>query len=224
MKNKAIIRATITVILLAVAIALGVIAFHSADGSDSITPNRTPEIITIEINPTPSPEPLKPTAEPSLEPTLGFSSAPDTLTDNFENNGNPSKKDDSSSTVFTLIIDGKEVDIAYGVAESTLENTPGWLENSASPGEEGVCVVYGHRNRNHLRALKGIKLGDTITVKTTGGSYSYYVETIRIMDGDEELTIPAMDGKYLMLSTCYPFFYSGRAPQKLMVFATESHY
>ena len=130
------------------------------------------------------------------------------------------KKD--TNTAFFLIINDEKVNIAYGVEESILKKTPGWLENSAEPGEEGVCVVYGHRNRNHLRALKGVELGDTITVETADNSYAYVVESIRIMDADDELTIPTTDGKQLMLSTCYPFQYSGRAPQKYIVTAVSS--
>ena len=118
---------------------------------------------------------------------------------------------------FSLFIGGNKVNVAYGVDKQTLEKTPGWLENSAYPGEAGVCVIYGHRNRNHLRTLKNVEIGDTLTLKTVDGSFSYTVETIEILDKNKALTIHTVDGKYLMISTCYPFRYSGSAPQKLVI-------
>ena len=79
---------------------------------------------------------------------------------------------------FTLFVEDASVNIAYGVDEDTLEDTPGWLETSALPGEEGTCVIFGHRNRKHLKILKDVKLGETITIKYEGVDYSYLIESI----------------------------------------------
>ena len=214
-----IIRIIIIVVLLAVAVVLGIIAFKPAAEPNlvPIKPVSTPETVEIEIIPTPSPKPPAPTVEVLPEETPIV----EEVTDNVEESYTPSKKKDTNAAFF-LVINGEKVNIARGVDESTLKKTPGWLESSAEPGEEGVCVVYGHRNRNHLRALKGIELGDSITVETADGSYTYVVERIRIMNADEELTIPTMEGKHLLLSTCYPFRYSGSAPGKYVVTAVLS--
>lgn len=214
-----IVRIIIIVILLAVAVLLGIIAFKSATEPNlvPIKPVSTPEIVDIEIIPTPSPETPAPTIEVLPEETPIV----EEVTENVEESHTPSKEQDTNAAFF-LVINDEKVNIARGVDEATLKKTPGWLESSAEPGEEGICVVYGHRNRKHLRALKGIELGDSITVETTHGIYTYVVDTIRIMNADEKLTIPTMDGKHLMLSTCYPFHYSGRAPQKYVVFAVNN--
>ena len=106
--------------------------------------------------------------------------------------------------------------------DETLEKTPGWLETSAMPGEEGTCVIFGHRNRNHLKLLKDVKLGDTIKIKSQGIEYSYIIESISILENDAQLTIPAATGKHLLISTCYPFYYSGSAPQKIVVLAKQN--
>lgn len=211
-----IIRVIIIVVLLAIAVVLGIIAFKPAAEPNlvPIKPVNTPEVVDIEVIPTPSPEPPAPTIEVLPEETPIV----EEVTENVEESQTPSKKKDTNA-VFFLVINDERVNISRGVDEATLKKTPGWLESSAEPGEEGVCVVYGHRNRNHLRALKGVEIGDTITVKTAKDSFSYIIESVRIMDADEELTIPTTDGKQLMLSTCYPFHYSGRAPQKLVVVA-----
>lgn len=217
MKKKNIIWVTAIVALFAVAIVLGVIAFRPEPTPDlvDIKPVSTPELVEIEEIPVTTPEPPALTVEPT----------PDSEIIEIEKITLPVEEDFShtkkvnNNFAFSCVINDEKVNIAYGVDESTLKKTPGWLESSAEPGEEGVCVVYGHRNRNHLRALKDVEIGDTITVETAENSFSYRVESIRIMDADEELTIPTTDGKQLMLSTCYPFHYSGRAPQKYVLVA-----
>ena len=52
-----------------------------------------------------------------------------------------------------------------------------------------------------------------------GAQYSYRVESVEIVGSDDELRIPTIDGSHLMLVTCYPFYYSGHAPEKYVVMA-----
>ena len=120
------------------------------------------------------------------------------------------------------VINGEKVNIAHGVDEATLKKTPGWLENSAKPGGDGVCVVYGHRNRNHLRALKDVEIGDTIMIETVRDNYSYTIETIRVIKTNDYFSIPTMDGVYLLLSTCFPFHYTKSAPYKCIIVAQSN--
>lgn len=122
---------------------------------------------------------------------------------------------------FVLTIKGKNITIAKKIDEQTLEQSPGWLDSSAKPGREGVCVVYGHRNRNHFQVLKDVDYGDSILVTMPDGkTYTYVIESTEILDSDEELRIPTISGKHLMLTTCYPFYYTGHAPKKYVVIAT----
>ncbi len=118
---------------------------------------------------------------------------------------------------FTLSILGKTINVANNVEEDTLEETPGWLPTSVKPGKEGVCVVYGHRNRNHLLVLKDIEIGDEIDVIMPNGEiYTYVVDKTEILEADETVRIPTTESKQLMLMTCYPFYYSGHAPKKFV--------
>ena len=122
---------------------------------------------------------------------------------------------------FTLSILGKTVNVASNVDADTLEKTPGWLPTSAKPGKEGVCVVYGHRNRNHLLILKEIEKNDEIDVVMSDGKvYTYVVDKTEILETDEAMRIPTIEGKHLMLMTCYPFYYTGHAPKKFVVTCT----
>ena len=119
---------------------------------------------------------------------------------------------------FTLSILGKTINVANNVEEDTLEKNPGWLPSSAKPGKEGTCVVYGHRNRNHLLVLKDIEKGDEIDVILPDGKvYTYVVDKTEILKSDASMHIPTVTGKHLILMTCYPFYYTGHAPQKFVV-------
>ena len=86
-----------------------------------------------------------------------------------------------------------------------------------------MCVVYGHRNRNHLKVLEDVVGGDTITVTMDDGTvYTYTISDITIYENTEDLSLPVMEGKTLVLVTCYPFRYSGHAPGKYVVTAHKS--
>lgn len=109
--------------------------------------------------------------------------------------------------------------MAYGVEESTLKKTPGWLTTSVLPGENGMCVVYGHRNRNHLKILEKVTVGDIITATKDGIAYTYAVLDVAIYESTSDWRLPTLDRSTLVLVTCYPFRYSGHAPGKYMVIA-----
>ena len=135
----------------------------------------------------------------------------------------PSKNNEKSAslkTAFTMTILGKEIPVAYGVEEATLDQSPGWLTSSVKPGESGTCVVYGHRNRNHLQVLKDVAVGDQILIILSDGStIEFIVKSIEILKTEKTLHIPITTEKQLMITTCYPFYYSGHAPQKMIVIA-----
>ena len=119
--------------------------------------------------------------------------------------------------MFTLSYNRKSVEIGRGIDDNTLSRMPGWYEDSALPGEQGVCVIYGHRNREHLRLLKGIKEGDTVRLSFSGKDYDYIITDTEIISGDIKTDIALLEGRYILISTCYPFRYTGHAPKKLVI-------
>ena len=213
-KNK--IRAAVIAALLGITIILGVIVFTSTTPKEpnlvDIEPLPDPEVEENQIEPTHHSEPhIEPTSTPAPIPTEGpIPTETSKLKQNYK---------EDPTDAFSLVVGDSQIGIAYGVDETTLDESPGWMENSAFPGEDGVCVIYGHRNRNHLRALRDVEIGDTLILKTSKGNFKYTVETIEILDQNKALTIPVVDGKCLMISTCYPFHYLGSAPQKYVVIA-----
>lgn len=131
-------------------------------------------------------------------------------------------KDAHTSSAFVLAIRGSRIAVGCETSEAALKERPGWLDTSVRPGEAGVCVIYGHRNRRHLRVLEKVELGDEITVTAEDGSvYHYIVTQIDVADELSEITIPSVEEPTLLLVTCYPFRYSGNAPQKYIVIAKE---
>ena len=128
------------------------------------------------------------------------------------------EKTASPKTAFKMTILGKEIPVAYGVEEATLDQSPGWLTSSVKPGEGGTCVVYGHRNRNHLQVLKDIAVGDQILISLSDGlALEYIVKSIEILPTEKEIRIPTTEEKRLLITTCYPFYYNGHAPQKIVI-------
>lgn len=132
------------------------------------------------------------------------------------------EKDVSTPSAFVLTIRGSRIAVGCETSEAALKKRPGWLETSARPGEVGVCVVYGHRNRRHLRALEKVEPGDEITVTAEDGSvFRYVVTQIDVADELSEITVPSVEEPTLLLVTCYPFRYLGNAPQKYVVMAQK---
>ena len=170
---------------------------RTIDPWETGSPNPTPSIpVPVVTNPPVVKTTPKPTSAPHTSPVYG--------------------------QAFTLTILGTNIPVSIGVDNETLDKSPGWLETSAYPGEEGVCVIYGHRNRNHFQVLKDIDFGDTITVRLADGTVlNYTVESIRILEPDEELRVPFISGQHLMLTTCYPFYYTGHAPKKFIMIANR---
>ncbi len=228
MKKHIIILAILAIAILILPFLLGdKISLLAEQAIENATPEPTIETDIIEIViPTPSntvaPEPsaspfpddwpeFPVIDEPITEPTASHSPSESTAVPQVSV---------PRGAAFVLTIHGKDITIAPSVDEATLEKTPGWLNTSASLGEEGVCVVYGHRNRNHLQILKDVTYGETITVTMPDGSvYTYVIESMEILESDEDLRIPTISGQHLMLTTCYPFYYTGHAPKKFVVLA-----
>lgn len=130
----------------------------------------------------------------------------------------PEEADRPAGVMGYLAIGRKEIPIADNVDEKTLKKSPGWMPGSALPGESGMCVILGHRNRKHLRPLQNVEIGDTITFTYPDGrTAAYTVAQTTIYENTGDWTLPALDGDTLVLVTCWPFRYSGSAPGKFQV-------
>ena len=213
MKSQTTKRAALIAALSILAAIIGIALSMQHENGDvfvEIKPIPTPKATNV-ISSTPlfSPAALpSPTPEATLQPTYPSAATPAPVQD--------------GKAFFTLSILNDTISVAYGVEESTLKKTPGWLTTSVLPGENGMCVVYGHRNRNHLKVLEKVERGDAITVTMDGAGYTYAVSDITIYESTDDLRLPLVDGRTLVLVTCYPFRYSGHAPGKCLVTAIQN--
>lgn len=212
MKNFTPLQIAALAVLTVIVVALAIVAFATGkslatDPVEIATPTSTPEVFKIELAGTPSPVSIPmPTATPTASPSASPTATAKPVT---------AKQGDKFCT---LTVNGADISVRYGVEEKTLEKSPGFLPSSALPGTEGTCAIYGHRNRNHFKALQNAELGDSITVTMADGTvYTYAITDITIYESTSAWTLPATEGKTLVLVTCYPFQYSGHAPGKCVV-------
>ena len=112
----------------------------------------------------------------------------------------------------------KTFDVMPDVDEKTLRRNIGWLPSSALPGQEGLCILMGHRDTD-FRILENICIGDKLIITREGLSYSYTVIGFDIIDCDCSLRFDSLNGQNIILVTCYPFRYIGYAPKKYLVLA-----
>ena len=105
------------------------------------------------------------------------------------------------------------------VNEKTMKENIGWLPSSSLPGEDGLCILMGHRDTD-FRILQYLKTGDEIIVEKQNSKFFYKVGNIEIVNRDTELRFYALSNACLELVTCYPFCYSGHAPKKLVIHAS----
>ena len=209
MKNQTTKRAAFIVALSILAAIIGIALSVQHGNGDAFveikpipTPNATNVLSSTSLS-SPAAALPSPTPEATLQPVYPPAATPASAQD--------------GNAFFTLSILNDTISVAYGVEESTLKKTPGWLTTSVLPGENGMCVVYGHRNRNHLKILEKVTVGDIITATKDGIAYTYTVSNVAIYESTSDWRLPTLDGSTLVLVTCYPFRYSGHAPGKYQV-------
>lgn len=113
----------------------------------------------------------------------------------------------------------RELPIFQGTGTEELKKGVGHYLGSVLPGEEDNSVLSGHRE-TVFRELDKLKKGDLIIVETSAGLFTYKVTGTRIVDKDDKTVIVPTDQAVLTLTTCYPFEYVGKAPDRYIVSAT----
>ena len=131
---------------------------------------------------------------------------------NFENgkfNGYGKYKE-HSGTVFQ----GYTLDIMrYGI---------GHYSGSLFPGEGGTIILAGHNDRGFLYHLPEIKVGDKITINAVYGTFTYEVESTKVIDAKDNDAFPFYkDKEVLMIYTCYPVNTIGHKTHRFLVYAKK---
>jgi LPXTG-site transpeptidase (sortase) family protein len=108
--------------------------------------------------------------------------------------------------------------VVEGISNRDLMKGPGHIRNTAYPGEKGNVVFSAHRD-TFFRHIYELKTGDVIEVQRNGQHFRYAVFGKKIVDPNDVSVIrPSKDAR-LTLITCYPTYFIGPAPERLVVFA-----
>jgi sortase A len=110
------------------------------------------------------------------------------------------------------------VPVFEGTDEVTLNRGAGWIVGTARPGEAGNIGIAAHRD-GFFRVLKDIATGDAIELSTTRGKATYAVDQIEIVNPDDVDVLRPRRLPSVTLTTCYPFYFVGDAPQRYIVHA-----
>ncbi|WP_343761629.1 class D sortase [Clostridium oceanicum] len=128
------------------------------------------------------------------------------------------KKINDSAILGILKIYDSNIPVLKGASESTLKEGAGHLNSSSLPGENGNCVILGHRD-SVFSILKNVKKDDEIYIETIKHTFFYKVVSTYITYPSDKSFMKNKDDSTLTLITCYPFNYIGSAPKRFIVIA-----
>ncbi len=111
-----------------------------------------------------------------------------------------------------------DVIVVEGTNHKALRIGPGHLKNTPVPGENGNAVISAHRD-TFFRHIYELEKGDDIQVRREGRTYTFEVTGKKIVDPDDLSVLKNTPDPRLTLITCYPTYYVGPAPKRLVVFA-----
>jgi sortase A len=111
---------------------------------------------------------------------------------------------------------GLEVPIFGDTSVLHLNRGAGLIEGTAHPGQAGNVGIAGHRD-GFFRALREIRVGQEINVRTPRVHYTYRVASVAIVDAADARLLQTTTAPVITLVTCYPFYFIGSAPQRFVV-------
>lgn len=108
--------------------------------------------------------------------------------------------------------------VVEGTSHKALRIGPGHLKNTPAPGELGNSVISAHRD-TFFRHIYELTKGDEIQVRRNGHIYTFQVTGRKIVEPSDISILRNTPDARLTLVTCYPTYYIGPAPQRLIVFS-----
>ncbi len=107
--------------------------------------------------------------------------------------------------------------VVEGTGHRQLLLGPGHMPDTPMPGDVGNSVITGHRD-TFFRHIYELKRGDTIEVRRRGHLYTYQVTGKKVVKPEDLSVLTQGNDHRLTLITCYPTYYLGPAPDRLVVF------
>lgn len=111
-----------------------------------------------------------------------------------------------------------DVIVVEGTNHKALRLGPGHLKGTPVPGEAGNSVISAHRD-TFFRHIYELKDGDDIQVRRDGHTYTFQVTGKKIVMPNDVSVLKKTSDARLTLITCYPIYYIGPAPKRLVVFS-----
>ena len=108
--------------------------------------------------------------------------------------------------------------VVEGTSSRQLSEGPGHLGLTAMPGEPGNAVITAHRD-TFFRHIYELNKGDEITVLRNGQTFRFAVTGKKVVKPDDVSVLRPTPDPQLTLITCYPTYYIGPAPERLVVFS-----
>ena len=111
-----------------------------------------------------------------------------------------------------------DVIVVEGTNHRALRVGPGHLKTTPAPGEVGNSVISAHRD-TFFRHIYELAKGDEIQVRRGGHTFTFQVTGKKIVEPSDVSVLKNSPDARLTLITCYPTYYIGPAPQRLIVFS-----
>lgn len=108
--------------------------------------------------------------------------------------------------------------VVEGASRKELSIGPGHVIDTAIPGEPGNAVITGHRD-TFFRNIYELKKGDEIMIRRNGQVFKYQVTGKKIVEPQDISVLKPTQDAQLTLITCYPTYYIGPAPKRLVIFS-----
>lgn len=113
---------------------------------------------------------------------------------------------------------GLDAIVVEGATRKQLAIGPAHIKDTALPGETGNAVITGHRD-TFFRHIYELQKGDAIFVRRNGEVFKYEVTGKKIVKPEDVSVLQQTTDAELTLITCYPVYYIGPAPDRLVVFS-----
>lgn len=108
--------------------------------------------------------------------------------------------------------------VLEGAGRKQLKLGPGRIKSSALPGEPGNSVITAHRD-TFFRRVYELKKGDELIIRRKGEVFKFEVSGYKIVKPDDLSVLKQTKDSQLTLITCYPTYFIGPAPERLVVFS-----
>ena len=113
-----------------------------------------------------------------------------------------------------------DLPVYHGDTLDIIKNGVGHNAGTYFPGEGGSIVLGAHNSVRDFYYLPQVKIGDTISIKTSYGIFDYDVYDTDIIQEKDESKLPIQsDEEILMLYTCYPVGGIGYRDKRYVVYA-----